>query len=323
MKKTLLLLALLGAGVLPFTGCRTVPTPLVVATYNVRCPGDQSPNTWRERRGDVVKQLRRIDPDVFGLQEALADYSDYLLAEMPDYAMEGGCRDDGKRRGEASPVFYRKDRFTCLKKGTFWLSETPDVPGRKGWGAACPRVCSWVLLSDRATGRPFVFCNTHTDHVSALARENGMLLIIARMKEFCPPGTPIVFTGDHNCLETEAPARAVARLLDNALYTTATPPEGCWRTWNGWRWRDREVPTTEGLACPPETRNTRPGSPDARKECAATGPSFYEKCGGPRIDYIYVSPGTRVDSYKTWSTPRPGLQTYPSDHFPISARLVF
>ena len=41
--------------------------------------------------------------------------------------------------GEASPVCYRKSRFEELKKGTFWLSETPDTPGLKGWGAACPQ----------------------------------------------------------------------------------------------------------------------------------------------------------------------------------------
>lgn len=40
---------------------------------------------------------------------------------------------------------------------------------------------------------------------------------------------------------------------------------------------------------------------------------------GPRLDYIYVSPGVRVKDYRTVSTPRPGKKLYPSDHFPVTA----
>ena len=39
-------------------------------------------------------------------------------------------------------------RFTAEKGGTFWLSETPEEPGSIGWGAACPRVCSWLVLRE-------------------------------------------------------------------------------------------------------------------------------------------------------------------------------
>jgi endonuclease/exonuclease/phosphatase family metal-dependent hydrolase len=40
---------------------------------------------------------------------------------------------------------------------------------------------------------------------------------------------------------------------------------------------------------------------------------------GTRIDYIYVSPGVKVHSYRTDPSPRPGTQLYPSDHFPSTA----
>ena len=42
-----------------------------------------------------------------------------------------------------------------------------------------------------------------------------------------------------------------------------------------------------------------------------------------RIDYIYVSPGTRVLSYATAGDGRPGGKLYPSDHFPVVAKVVF
>ena len=152
-----------------------------------------------------------------------------------------------------------------------------------------------------------------------------MLLVIERMKEF-GAGAPIVFTGDHNCRETEAPAMAVSKLLKNALYETETSPAGGWRTWNGWRWRETEVSTAEALKLPPETRNERRPHPDKsgaeRGKAEALDGSFYEKCGGPRIDYIYVSPDVRVLDYATVNAARPGTKLYPSDHFPVTATIV-
>ena len=293
-----------------------------VGTYNIRCQnGDKgTPNAWDERKGDLADLIRRLDFDVLGLQEVCAGQADYLTNSLPQYAMVGVHRTDGKRRGEASPVFYRKDRFEALKSGTFWLSETPEVPGSISWGAACTRICTWALLKDRRTGKTLCFANTHTDHISALARKNGMLLIIERMKKFAPGGTPIVFTGDHNCRETEEPAVAVSKLLKNALYASETPPAGAWRSFSGWTWRDREYSAVDALNMPLNVRNARKGSPDAEK--SRNGGYVWEDCGG-RIDYIYVSDGVRVKSYATHTDARPGKKLYPSDHFPVSAVVEF
>ena len=264
----------------------------------------------------MVELIRQLDLDAFGLQEVCPGQVDYLTNNLPQYAFIGEHRNADRVSGEASPIFYRTNRFEALKHGTFWLSETPDVPGLKGWGAACPRVCSWAWLKDKETGKTFCFANTHTDHISALARKEGMLLIIRRMREFAPPGTPVVFTGDHNCRETEEPASAVSQLLKNALYASETPPAGPWRTFNGWKWRDTEYSTTDALKLLPDVRNARKGSPDADKR--KNGGYVWEDCG-PRIDYIYVSDDIKVKAYTTHGDPRPGTHLYPSDHFPITA----
>ena len=289
-----------------------------VGTYNIRLQhgDDGKPNDWENRKADMVELLRKLDLDAFGLQEVCPGQVEYLTNNLPQYAFVGEHREADRVSGEASPVFYRRDRFDALKNGTFWLSETPDVPGVKGWGAACPRVCSWAWLKDRRTGKTFCFANAHTDHVSALARKEGMLLIIRRMHEFAPSGTPVVFTGDHNCRETEEPAEAVSKLLKNALYVSETPPAGPWRTFNGWQWSDTEVSIADALKLPPNVRNARKGSPDAQK--SKNGGHVWEDCGA-RIDYVYVSDGIKVKSYATHSDPRPGTRLYPSDHFPISA----
>lgn len=306
-------------------GCSTLQdaqeSSLRVGTYNIRLmPGDNgTANAWSERKAGLVDEIRKLDMDVFGMQEVFPEQAWFITNLLSQYAVVGEYRNADRVSGEASPVCYKKDRFEVLGSGTFWLSETPEKPGVKGWGAACPRVCTWALLKDGATGATFTFANTHTDHVSELARKEGMLLVIRRMREFAPAGTPIVFTGDHNCRETEAPAVAVSAILTNALYACESRPKGPWRTFSGWDWRDREYSTVDALKLPPDVRNAREGSPDAKK--VKNGGYVWEDCGA-RIDYIYVSRGVRVKAYETHADPREGTKLYPSDHFPITADIV-
>ena len=275
---------------------------LRVGSYNIRfTTGDVgTENAWEERRADLVALIRKLDLDVFGAQEVRPEQAAFLRERLSEFEFVGDHRAADRVSDEASPVFYRKDRFDAEKAGTFWLSGTPDAPGVVGWGAACPRVCSYLVLRDKATGRRLCFANTHTDHVSAEAREKGMLLIIERMKAF-GDGAPIIFTGDHNCRETEAPAAAVSKMLVNALYESETPPRGPWRTFNGWKWRDAEPSTLDALKESPEARNA------PEREC--------------RIDYIYATRGARVLDYATVADARPGKRLYPSDHYPVVATM--
>ena len=109
---------------------------LRVGSYNVRnSNGDKdTDNAWSLRKADLAALVKSLDLDAFGLQEVLPDQADYLRGELPSYKMAGVHRDDGDRRGEAVPVFYRADRFAALTNGTCWLSLTPDVPGSISWG---------------------------------------------------------------------------------------------------------------------------------------------------------------------------------------------
>ncbi len=319
-RKTFLVSCLAAAALAGCTcPCSAGSAKVRVGSYNIRlATGDKgTDNAWPKRCDDMIALIRKLNLDVFGLQEVRPEQAKFLAEKLPEFVYVGEHRGADRKSDEASPVCYRKDRFKALKSGTFWLSETPEVPGKKGWGAACPRICSWLLLEDIRSGRRFCFANTHTDHVSELARKEGMLLIIERMKEF-GAGVPIVFTGDHNCRETEAPAVAVSKLLKNALYESETPPKGPWRTFSGWKWRDSEFPAVDAMKLPNHVRNARKGSPDAEKD--KNGGYVWEDCG-PRIDYIYVSPGVRVLDYATHADPRPGTHLYPSDHFPLSATI--
>lgn len=184
----LLLLASLGGNAQQFT----------IGSFNVRYdnPGDVG-NRWEQRAQVAANLIKFHQYDIFGVQEALKNQIDDLSKYLPEFNQYGLGRDDGKDAGEHSSIFYRKDKFKLLNKGDFWLSETPDKPG-KGWDAkCCNRICSWVHLQDIRSGKKFYYFNAHFDHEGQIARIESGKLVVKKIKEIAA-GAPAVFTGDLN-----------------------------------------------------------------------------------------------------------------------------
>lgn len=115
----------------------------------------------------------------------------------PEYGVVGVGREDGKEKGEYSALWYKKNRFDLLDSGYFWLSETPEVPGSKGWDGACERIASWAKLKDKTSGKEFFALNTHLDHVGVVARREGISLMLDRVNQLSG-GLPVIVTGDFN-----------------------------------------------------------------------------------------------------------------------------
>lgn len=172
-----------------------------VMSFNIRLsPNDQfdGDNSWLYRKSAAVGMIQEVSPDLFGIQEGLFDQVNYLNDNLPEYGRYGVGRDDGQERGEANAIFYKKERFEMLDCGTFWLSATPDSVSR-GWDGACNRVVTWTRLKDKkGKGKEIFFFNTHFDHIGTIAREESGKLIVSRIKEMVPEGTPVFLTGDFN-----------------------------------------------------------------------------------------------------------------------------
>lgn len=171
---------------------------LIVATFNLRFdnPRDTG-NLWVNRAPIVSNLIRFHDFDIFGTQEGLKNQLDDVSNTLPEYTRYGLGRDDGKDKGEHSAIYFKKDKFTLLKKGDFWLSESPDKPSL-GWDArCCNRICSWVQLQDKQTGRKFYFFNVHYDHQGIQARKESSKLILRKIKEIAA-NEPVILTGDLN-----------------------------------------------------------------------------------------------------------------------------
>ena len=179
-----------------FTACGSA-TSLSVMTFNMRYDNpEDGQNNWRFRRERIAGVIKAQEVDVLGTQELLSNQFNDLSGLLTGYQGVGVGRLDGAESGEYCAVFFRKDRFTLLDSGTFWLSETPEVVGSLGWDGACERIATWVVLRDR-DGRELFFIDTHLDHVGQVARDEGVSLLMKRI-ETLSGGRPVILTGDFN-----------------------------------------------------------------------------------------------------------------------------
>ena len=163
-------------------------------TYNVYVAGsgERSPEN---RTPLVIENIRRYMPDSFGIEEADEGWVERIAEAMPEYAYVGKGR-NFTGGGEASPVFYKKDKYELVDSGTFWLSRTPERPSH-GWDAMMNRVCSYAVLKDKETGFVYAHFNAHFDHIGKIARLESVSVVADMISKKCL-GIPVVFSGDLN-----------------------------------------------------------------------------------------------------------------------------
>lgn len=204
------------------------------ATYNLRLnTADDGLNAWPERRDAVRALIAYHQIDLLGTQEGLMDQVEDLAA-MPGFAYVGVGRDDGKRAGEHSAIFYRTGRFALLANGDFWLSETPGVPG-KGWDATCcNRIASWAKLRERSSKQEFFVFSVHFDHQGVIARRESAHLMLRKMREIAGD-SPVLCLGDFNATPDSEPIGIMAAVLRDARQVSQTPPYGPVGTFNDFK----------------------------------------------------------------------------------------
>ncbi len=270
---------------------------LRLMSFNIRYEndGDVDSRSWQKRVIGSVRMIREEAPDIIGVQEALHGQAADLWASLPDYEFYGEGRDDGKRAGEYAGIFYRRDRFEVdpIDCGTFWLSDTPETPGSKTWGNEIPRVATWLRLLDRSTGRGFYVFNTHWDHRNQPSRERAALLLAQRIEKRRQPAQPVVLLGDFNAVENNP---AVAYLSGRRAKLAGRDE----------LWRQPLINTFDQLH---------------PSESARTTLHFWKgsRGGSLKVDHIFASQEAQVLS----ATIRDKDEPMVSDHFPVTARVVF
>lgn len=258
---------------------------LRVMTFNIRYdePRD-GVNAWPNRKQKVADVIKFHKADLVGVQEALLTQLKDLEKLLPDFASCGVGRTDGKDAGEFSAILYRRSRFMLIATNTFWLSETPEKPGSKGWDAALPRIVTWAKFKDRVTGKTFVHFNTHFDHIGEKARAESSSLILKKAGEIHGSG-PLIVTGDFNVTENSGAYKTIM---------AGTP--------------------TVKLA------DARYASVNGHFGGSSTFTAFKEPEPGRKIDYIFVREGIKVLEHGVLSDRWDGL--WASDHLPVIAEIV-
>lgn len=266
--------------------------PLTIMTFNIRYgTAKDGENEWTARRAMLFDVVREQAADLVGLQEALDAQITELVAAVPMYAVVGVGRDDGGNAGEYSAILFRKDRFHVADAGTFWFSDTPSVPGSRSWGNAITRICTWARFIDR-DGRGVWHFNVHLDHQSQPSRERSTELLRQRVEGRANSREPVIVTGDFNVGEANP---AIITLTGGVRPANAAPK-------------------------PPFVDTFRVLYPEERQVGTFTGFKF-GVIDGDKIDYVLVQPGTDVMQAAIIRTSRDNR--YPSDHFPVIARVRF
>ncbi len=208
-----------------------------IISFNIRynTPNDGI-NAWPNRIEMVTGLLKFHDADIFGLQEALIGQIEDIQNNLPEYEWFGVGRDDGKKAGEFSPVFFKKSKYILVKHGTFWLSKTPEKPS-KNWDAALNRIVTWGRFKSKVTGKQFLVFNTHFDHIGVEARKNSASIIRNKIEEMTKGiNLPVILTGDFNLAPEEEPITLIKTYLSDSREISEEKPYGPLGTFNSFDW---------------------------------------------------------------------------------------
>jgi endonuclease/exonuclease/phosphatase family metal-dependent hydrolase len=182
------------------------PALIRFATFNVRYgTAPDGPNHWDLRKGILLDAVGAIDPHVMGVQECMPFQGDEIKMRFPHLdrlgvgRYHGVVRDDRpqeSRCGEHCDIFFDSRRYLAEHCGTFWHSDTPEVPGSISWGNPYPRITTWAILRSRAGNGRFAFFCTHYHGEEPCCTKATDLMIdrIARLAA----GLPCVVVGDFN-----------------------------------------------------------------------------------------------------------------------------
>jgi endonuclease/exonuclease/phosphatase family metal-dependent hydrolase len=277
----------------PLTAAAAAQVQLDVMTFNIRTSNiPDGDNAWPLRKELLAETIRKLAPQVIGMQEAIDEQLDYLSSVLPEYRWLGMDRrlNGGEGLSEYTPIFYRHDELTPIESGNFWLTETPDVPPpppaprdesgrrrRRGGG----RIVTWARFHHIATGRAIYVFNTHLSPRRGEGQIDAVDLILERVGTV-PAGSAVIVLGDFNNVAEDSDA-----------------------------W---DLATSHGLADAWVLANERRGPAMTRGDFGPPENGYPE-----RIDWILVGGPIGVRSAETILHNDGGR--YPSDHYPVTARL--
>ena len=316
----------------------TMPAPalsarpeLQVWSFNITCQKNDdnsswsSNNYWSQRKAGVYAFFNTQSPDIIGTQECEYRQRVDILDNTSGYAAYGLGEDYGKESSgnsggiswlpsykdyntdSSSAIFYKTSKFTALDKGTFWLSDNPSSVGSDDG-----HNCAWIKFRWDENGYVFYFFNTHftahyTDEAYA-ARKAEARILYDQIAAINTENLPVIVVGDFNATASEM----------------CGDEKGDPR-WDNYYWARNQDGKTDKAKYPTSYNNfttTCTGFSNIYSSGTCTG-------GNSNIDSIIyknfydnakhgLKSGTFGTDFQSY-----GGRTYISDHWPITATLVF
>tara|TARA_Y100000588_G_scaffold373773_1_gene448015 strand:+ start:1124 stop:1894 length:771 start_codon:yes stop_codon:yes gene_type:complete len=204
-------------------------------TFNIRTAiGRDGDNSWPFRKNLVSETILDSDPDIVGLQEALAEQIDFLESEMPEYRWIGVDRglNGGEGLSEATPIFYKYREMAPIESGTFWLSDDPNPPTER---RRVSRIVTWARFHLFETRQQVYVYNTHFTLRRGQRQLQSASQINAHIADL-PRGSAVLVMGDFNAVAETSETWQVATsdgLRD--AWLVAEHREGPALTANGFR----------------------------------------------------------------------------------------
>jgi endonuclease/exonuclease/phosphatase family metal-dependent hydrolase len=252
-------------------------------------------NAWRNRADLNVATIERYAPDVVGLQEAQRGNLDAYRKRLPRYAHIRGPRYGNAIPHDFNTILFDPERLEPLDSGGFWLSETPEKHSRS-WDTRVARSATWALFTVLGIDLSFLHLNTHLDHVSTQARQEGSKLVVRRIVEISGRtgvDPPAIVTGDFNSRPGNRTHKTFTESDFMDTYLAAGNEEGpnTFHAFRGTGYRDA-----------------------------------HPHCRPRRIDWILLKDPKgrlRIDSHKIIHDADETSGLYASDHYPIVAEFGF
>ena len=191
-----------------------------VCSFNIltdNCRGE-GPRRFSERSKLILDEFLAYEPDLIGFQETQPPQRQWLMDNFTDFEVCGVGR-DRDLLGESNVVLYRKSRFDLCFLETFWLSDTPRIPGSRFSTdqSDCPRLLTSVDFVPFDSGEVFRFMNTHLDHIGANARKLELAQVLRFfVEQQAIRPMPTILTGDFNMLPD---AEAMKLIDDQGAFT--------------------------------------------------------------------------------------------------------
>jgi len=185
---------------------------LKVLSFNLRVNTSiDGIHAWPNRKPHVFSFLNKLDADLIGFQEVTPDMYQELIENLTQYAHFGQPRDS---KGEAAPIFIKKDVFRLIDQGTFWLTSTPFIESVLE-SSAFKRIATYVVLETTSKQR-IAFFNTHFDYQNGHTIFNQaeyLYKMMLRMQNRY--NAKLILTGDLN----QQPSSQTIKFLSSVLET--------------------------------------------------------------------------------------------------------